>query len=636
MPSVFAAVAVGLADLLQSGAATQGGTSADGGAADMGVRVGFLLLCIGGSAALIAFGRLAWLTAVSKSGLTVAADLEKGEKEQLLESGVVRSHAPTVDDFASMTASLTKSGLRPGTSKDEGGPKSGAQASSDSFTRPQMLRQKTERHVRAELQAKSKELSWTANRATAEIGRLQRMNTFNKSLKDMWDKQWQHIHLGELPHDVEDADDSGHHGIQEREPELNRGLQDLFSTAFANLFDVYLYYAKVDIPDSVDASAAELYRMTDSKWKMMLKDAGVIDDKSSKKNAGTATSISTMTASNIFKSVNQRRDLLEKGGVRGTKGRGHETTDKAAHAAMADAATIGFGVEAGAGRHLASAGSLYGFTFSEFMEGLVFVALELPPATAVLPTSGLTTPYVVSCVRALLEEHVLLKAKSSGIFETRRVLLDSVDLSAALDAIRGDLEPIYSWSASQPQRVGSLGRPKGESTGFALGHFLELTDGAKLIGGQLSRVQVKTIFVSSLELTAESAGNRRPLLTRAEFDEALLRLCLIFEPSKEELMAAAGTPGPRTLASLFDQDGDARARDFAQTVAGKVASKPSSSEDMVGTILERLPLVCGRLLAIFEQQYAGARQRANMKKETPQSTPRRDATPRRDGVKQSV
>ena len=294
------------------------------------------------------------------------------------------------------------------------------------------------------------------------------------------------------------------------------------------------------------------------------------------------------------------------------------------------------GAEAAASRHLGSAGSLYGFTFSEFVEGLVFVALELPPASAVLSTSGLTTPYVVSCARALLEEHVLLKAKSSGILETRRTLLDSVDLSAALDAVKADIDPVYKCFTSQPQRMGSQNRPRGDSAGITLSQFLELLEGAQLIGGKLSRMRVKTIFISSLELTAESADTRRPLLSRAEFDEALLRICFAFEPSKEELLAAAGTPGPRTLASLFDQDGDARAREFAQNVAGKVAPKPASSaEDMVGVILERLPLVFGRLLAIFEQQYAPKGLRSAIRerqKSTPNDTP--ESTPRCDISKQ--
>ena len=66
---------------------------------------------------------------------------------------------------------------------------------------------------------------------------------------------------------------------------------------------------------------------------------------------------------------------------------------------------------------------------------------------------------------------------------------------------------------------------------------------------------------------------------------------------------------------VLDQDGDARAASVAQDVARRVATPkmgnieglPGGVGDIEGLILERLPMVCGRLLVVFQQRF-GIRQ----------------------------
>lgn len=129
----------------------------------------------------------------------------------------------------------------------------------------------------------------------------------------------------------------------------------------------------------------------------------------------------------------------------------------------------------------------------QFLEGLIFCALELPPPHGVSrPAAGLTTNFVLSSVHALLEQKVFKHAQSSQVLATRRALLDSVALSEALEAIKKSVDPIFSKLSTMPARPGAQGKAKPRLTdaaGVGLRHFLELCDDS-LIGRQLSRVQV--------------------------------------------------------------------------------------------------------------------------------------------------
>ena len=134
--------------------------------------------------------------------------------------------------------------------------------------------------------------------------------------------------------------------------------------------------------------------MMDFNWKALLRDATVVgDDKSSQ--------LGTQAASAIFKSVNQRRDNLtqSKGAMSKDRGGGAlgmpgaaaaqeqsadpaEYTEAALKAmanpggeAAAEKASVGF--SSSVTRSHYAAGSLYAFTFSEYLEGLLHVALEV-------------------------------------------------------------------------------------------------------------------------------------------------------------------------------------------------------------------------------------------------------------------
>ena len=144
-----------------------------------------------------------------------------------------------------------------------------------------------------------------------------RLRAFSTSKRNMYDAQWSHVQLELLPGDqLVDGK-----GVTEREPTLLTDLAELLRARFESLFDTYMYYAKVEEHEH----AAELYRLTESSWKQLLRDAAVLQNEQYQ-----LTCLSTTQASSIFKSVNQRRDNLQRGcgGGRGAPTPG--TTNSAA------------------------------------------------------------------------------------------------------------------------------------------------------------------------------------------------------------------------------------------------------------------------------------------------------------------
>ena len=131
------------------------------------------------------------------------------------------------------------------------------------------------------------------------------------------------------------------------------------------------------------------------------------------------------------------------------------------------------------------------------------------------------------------------------------------ELAEALDAIKRDIDPLFDKVAAMPKALGTWLRPA--TSGFSLKTFVDLCASAELIGKGISRVQVKTIFVSSLEITAESAAERRPLLSRAEFGEALLRLAYRYDAKGEPLPGAEQRRGRNRSPLKSGREGDERA-----------------------------------------------------------------------------
>ena len=411
--------------------------------------------------------------------------------------------------------------------------------------------------------------------AEEAAARQARLKEYESSLGALWVDQWDHVQLDQLPKDVERPNEIGRRGLAERDPTFRAELGDLLLLYFQELFDTYLYYAKVE----ADASASELYRMTDFNWKNVLRDATVV--------GAPPGQISTQTVSSIFKFVNQRRDNLEqgknkasreaKGGAAAGLGAGagaglegeaaaQDITDAVAKAmadsgAAASAAASGFSSPVTRSHY--AAGSLYAFTFSEFLEGLIHVALELPPPPNAPPPgpSGLSSLYVVNSVRALLDGKVIPFAKRGNTLEFRKAIVTSGPLNEALASISPMLEPLYNTFAGDTSQL-RAGRGGG---GLSLKTFLDMCSQSELIGGALSNMQVKATFVNSLKISIDAEDSRKPLLNKGEFMEAVLRLAYAYDLSKDD-------PSPSNRATDVARGG--RAKRAAAESASSAPRRP--------------------------------------------------------------
>ena len=252
------------------------------------------------------------------------------------------------------------------------------------------------------------------------------------------------------------------------------------------------------------------------------------------------------------------------------------------------------------------------------------------------PAGSVTVPYVLAAVGALIKQRVLPHAKKADVIGFRRILNNSALLVETLEVLKPDLDPIFERVAYAPKKLGT-GRVIPAMDGFSLKSFLSMCEDAQLIGAQaigrqLSRVQIKTIFLSSLDITGASAYSRRPLLSRSEFDEALLRLTYSYDASADMVNAAqhgrhhdeprSATDGTTSAGSsvmsltptvhrglqgrsVLGPDGDARAVKFAHSIAGKLTPRGGIQEadrsEVEAAIMAKLPLVCGRLRATFEK-----------------------------------
>ena len=131
-----------------------------------------------------------------------------------------------------------------------------------------------------------------------------------------------------------------------------------------------------------------------------------------------------------------------------------------------------------------AAGSLVSFTFSEFLEGLILVALHLqpPPSTE----AALTGADVMHAVASLLTERVLKHANHGDVLEFRRMLLGSSTLSEGLAAIRPSLETIYAKYGVSASGAGAGSGGDGAARQVSLQRFVAMCKDANLVGGQLS------------------------------------------------------------------------------------------------------------------------------------------------------
>lgn len=425
-------------------------------------------------------------------------------------------------------------------------------------------------------------------RAEEEAARTKRLRAYETTISSLWESQWEYVLLTRLPADNEKADERGRRGVSERHPELADQLAQLLQHFFSQLFDIYLFYAKVE----ADAAASELYRMTDFNWKSLLRDATVVGES---REAGQLT---TQEVTAIFKTVNQRRDNLtqNKGKEAKALNAGERATDDKPAAYTEAALKViveapGGGAAIGGGGYSGSvtkphyaAGSLYAFTFSEFLEGLIHVALQLPPNASGMvdrDPNGLTPEYVLQQVHWLIHDRVLPNVKHGEVLEFRRMIVGSALIASALEAVSPMLEPVYEKFAMLP----SKGKYTG-STGCSLKAFLEMCQDAQLVGSQLSHVNVKTAFVNSLSLAADTDAARKPLLDRAEFVEAVIRMAHKYKPETDQLPLEDSTRGDGARASV---KGVRAARKAAESAAKPVKGHKDAAIKLADTVKSKLP-----------------------------------------------
>ena len=89
-----------------------------------------------------------------------------------------------------------------------------------------------------------------------------------------------------------------------------------------------------------------------------------------------------------------------------------------------------------------AAGSLYGFTFSEYLEGLIVAAVQLASVGQPPPKEGHSSDFVLTSVRVLLEEHVLANCAKGDVLGFRYTIANSSIMSEALDVIRPLVDPL--------------------------------------------------------------------------------------------------------------------------------------------------------------------------------------------------
>lgn len=130
--------------------------------------------------------------------------------------------------------------------------------------------------------------------------------------------------------------------------------------------------------------------------------------------------------------------------------------------------------------------------------------------------------------------------------------------------------------------------------------------------------QVKSIFVNSLQIAADPLeAGRRPLLNRDEFHEAVCRIAYRYDAAKDaETRSGAfsvGAPANRRAARKAEMR-KAEARPVCATAVTDVASAHVSAlkdklegasdvelqNELEAAILETLPLIGGKLLALLE------------------------------------
>lgn len=144
------------------------------------------------------------------------------------------------------------------------------------------------------------------------------------------------------------------------------------------------------------------------------------------------------------------------------------------------------------------------------------------------------------------------RARRVDILDFRRQICGSEEVEAALAPHRDALHSIFGKYAL------TEGATLASRDGLPLRRFLEMVRDAGLIGTALSRHAASVAFAASLDF---KQGSKPCLKPAAEFEEAVVRLSLAFDPTRVK------EPTPR----YRDVTAKATAADVGDTLADKIS-----------------------------------------------------------------
>ena len=396
-----------------------------------------------------------------------------------------------------------------------------------------------------------------------------------------WQQVWSHVQLSNLPTDVT----FGVGELQDREPQLAATVGATLRPHFNALLDVYHKYSDVHLPGSAvpqpsftpmpyrqadgspppadmprELKSTDLHRLSENSWLQFCRDAKLIGD--------APTQMLPTEACLIFTAVNTRRA----------------------------ARNLVLGADA-------EAGSIRGFTTSEFLEAIVQCACKVSAAAKEAKEGGgaevlMTAEHVAASVAALVQDSILQKVAREDVRGFRQAMAASAPLVAALERAGPLIRAVherYAKRGDDHTDFPSLDDQGGY--GLSLRRFDELVWDAKLIGRELSRNAAKAAFVNALNAGDAFAGI-------SEFGEIVVRLAHAITPLTREERVGAPPPPPKRSKSKDKWAGRGANEGLGATptlpppllVPGGSGTIFEPSAEL--TLLGKLEAVCTKFVAI--------------------------------------
>jgi hypothetical protein len=403
-------------------------------------------------------------------------------------------------------------------------------------------------------------------------GQSQAPSSSSEDIDVEWKRSWAHVLLTALPGDAS----YGVGEVIDREPQLALSLSSALRRHFESLRDLYHKYADVTlpvaalqmqsapppmipggqhheqaggavrttaqsaVPEARELKNTDLHKLSENSWLQLCRDARLIGDGDGQ--------IMASEACLIFTGVNTRRH----------------------------ARNVALGSDG-------DSGSIRGFTFSEFVEGIIHLACRIassqqlkeallnssesaaaaassaaasaleppspdappldettPPRAAAADPKGaamlLSAAKVVQHVSSLVEGVLLPRVEREDVRGFRNALRNSAAIADALESHADLIRHVHGRYATRgDEREWVIDADSG-AYGLTLPRYTELVWEAGLIGRELSRNSAKSAFVNSLNVGDALAGV-------TEFGEVLARLAHALTPlSREERVGAPPPP----------------------------------------------------------------------------------------------